>query len=275
MKLKTITLFLFAILLFGIGCEKEDEPEPEPPSITAPALTAIAYDDSIKVIWSDSPEADEEGFQGYLLYSASNISSIPEEADSYAVWAEPQLANEYIITEFDGDSLDPNARYLFALIAVLEYQSVDTLSPMTTAETSPVQMGTARIYELESSEPCAFNFAGDTAITNTETTPDPDFFLMDYPTGANGLAIASPHLAGVAWTSEYEIKALGTGNLDDFPDATDSDLSDRADVTIKVYQIKTGTNYAKIVISQFGGVAPNRYIDFDYKYQNKNNYPHF
>lgn len=272
----SVTLILLSLAIF-VGCSKEEE-APEPPSITAPQMTTIAYTDSIKVVWEDSPEAGESGFEGYYFYvSNTDLSDLSEsELDTYLFNTTPELFNEYLLTDYGGAPLEINAIYYFGIRAVRAVDGRDTLSPLRVTETSPVIVGSGRVYEYSSDSVCAFNFEQGVAITSSETSPEPDFYLDDYPEGASGLAIKSPHLAGDVWTGlQSQFKTLGTGNLDDYPETDDTDFADFVDVTTKVCAIRSvGNNYIKFQ-GTFGGIAPNRYIDFTYKFQTRANYPHF
>ena len=278
-------LFITGLAIVGLmiafwGCGKE-EPAPPPPSITAPELTPIPYDDSIKVVWTQSPEHTEEGFKGYLLYVSKNadLSDMDEtELGTHVVFTEPVLDTEYVMTDYFGDSLEDGAIYYFGVRAVRSVESGDTMSPMVVVETSPVLLGSGRIYFIGSDTICAFNFEEGVALTPEQTDPEPDMFLDTSSTSESGLVIKSPHLAGTVWTGESQFKILGVGNLDDFDQTDDSGWSDQVDVSsIRVSVVKTAQNhYVKLKISSFGTDEEGRYyINFSYKYQTKPNYPHF
>ncbi len=274
-----ILVIVFAATAIFIGCSKEEETPPEPPSITAPQLTTIAYTDSIKVVWEDSPEADESGFKGYYFYAANtDLSGLSEsELDSFLISSTPELFNEYLLPDYGDTSLDINGIYYFGIRAVRTVDSGDTLSPLRIVETSPVIIGSGKIFEYSSDSACAFNFAESTAITSSETSPNPDFYLDTCSVcSVSGYAVKSPHLSTSAWTGECGFKLLGTGDPDNFSDTDDSGMSDYYEISMQVYAIKTSTNYfVKMWVTGFGGEFPNKYIEFKYKYQTKVSYPHF
>jgi len=265
-----------ALVLFG-GCSDDDD-EPTPPSIrSARDVTPIAYDESLKVAWTDSPDASSSGFLGYYIYiSTSNLAAMSDSVMlDYQIWDTPQMVDEFLFSDYEGAPLDSNARYYMGVRAVLHADGKDTLSPIVVVETSPVKMGTVKIYEFASDSVCAFNFTQGLTLDKTETTPEPDLYLVDYSAGVNGLKIETPSTAGVSWTRVTTLKTMGTGNLDDYPEPGATGFGAYADITLKVYAVKTGDNYAKLVVSNFGGISPNRWIEFSYKYQNKPNYLHF
>ncbi|MCD6594603.1 hypothetical protein J7L68_02900 [bacterium] len=282
MRTKIFYAILFAaisILLF-YGCSKDETP-PEPPSITAPVITPIPYDDSIKVIWANSPELGESGFKGYYLYASRNIdlaSLSSSELDSYLVFDSTITDTEYFMTDYLGDSLDDGSIYYFAIKAVRTVDSGDTLSGLRVVETSPVVLGSARIYYYESDTICAFNFSDGVALSSSETEPEPDMYLDTSNTSESGLILKSPDLAGGVWTGASQFKMLGVGGIDDFPDADATEWGNSIDVSsVRVCAIKTSQNhYAKVKVLSFGTDGFGRYyIDFDYKYQTKTNYSHF
>ncbi len=278
---KILGVMLAVVLLAAFwGCSK-DEPTPPPPSITAPEVTPIPYDDSVKVAWTQSPEHNEEGFEGYLLYASKNVdlSTMTEtELGTHLVFTEPITDTFYLITDYFGDSLEDGAIYYFGVRAVRSTEDGDTMSPITVVETSPVKLGSGRIYFLGSDTICAFNFEEDTALTIDQADPEPDMYLDTSNTSETGLVLKSPHLAGTVWTGESYFKVLDVGNLDDFPETEDADWSDQIDVSsVKVSVVKTTQNhFVKLKITSFGTDSEGRYyIDFQYKYQTKTNYPHF
>ena len=177
-----ILITIFAVILILTGCSKEEEETPEPPSITAPQLTTIAYEESIKVVWDDSPEASESGFKGYYFYvSNTNLSTLSDsELDEYLINTTPELFNEYLLTEYADTALDINGIYYFGIRAVRAVESGDTLSPLRVVETSPVIIGSGKIFEYSSDSVCAFNFEEGTAINSSETSPNPDFYFDNF-----------------------------------------------------------------------------------------------
>ena len=283
MRTKIFYAMLFAAIsiIFFYGCSKEETPPEEPPSITAPAITPIPYDDSIKVVWANSPEVGESGFKGYYLYASKNIdlSSLSlSELDSYLVFDSTITDTEYIMTEYNGDSLDDGSIYYFGIKAVRTVDSGDTLSGLRVVETSPVILGSARIYNYESDTICAFNFSDGVALSSTETEPEPDMYLDTTSSSESGLILKSPDLAGGVWTGTSQFLMLGVGSIDDFPDAGETGWGNSIDVSsVKVCAIRTSQNhYTKLKVLSFGTDSLGRYyIDFNYKYQTKTNYPHF
>ena len=280
MKFKYIVLVFFLISLLAgfsfMSCTKDDD-EPEPPTITISNFITIAYEDSIRIEWN-SPEADDDGFQGFYLYVSNiDLNEISTgEYEDYCVWDTPQADTTYLLDEYAGELLDMNAKYYFAVRAELSTEDGDTFSPFYIVDTSPVILGGGTIYEFASDSVCAIAFETGETMTKYETT-EPDMFLVDYPEGSFGLAIKSPHLAGIptSWMVETQFKTLGTGTLNDFHQTTTTGFTNQEDVTAKVYAIRSGTNYVKLIITGFMGEYPERYITFNYKYQNKPNYPHF
>jgi hypothetical protein len=276
-KIGLTALAMLALVIFA-GCSKEESNPPVAPTITTPTITPIAYDDSIRLVWNKSAESGESGFVGYGLYIANvNLASIGTTDTSYRIWTTPQNETTFLVSQFDGNPLDSNAIYYFGIYAVRTVDSGDTTSPFSVFQMSPVILGNGRIYEFASDSVCAFNFAEARAITKLETSPSPDIYLADYPAGVTGLAVQSPSVSGVpSWTGSTVFKQLGTGNLKDYPQTEDAAFTAFVDVTTKVYAIKTSTNhFVKLVIVSFGGISPNRYIEFQYKYQTLPNYPHF
>ena len=140
-----LSVFLVVISIALYNCSEEEQP-PEP-TITAPGLTPIAYDESLKVVRGNSPEQTESGFLGYYLYIANtNLANVPDSLlNNYRVWSTPSFQNDHIIYEYESAPLDSNARYYFGIKAVRHKDSGDTLSPMRVVETSPVWMGSSRI----------------------------------------------------------------------------------------------------------------------------------
>jgi len=276
-----IGLVALAVALAFFGCGEDETPPPSPPSITAPEVTPIPYDDSIKVVWTQSPEHNEEGFAGYYLYVSKNVrfEDMDEaELGTHLVFTSPTSDTEYLMTDYFGDTLEDGAIYYFGVRAVRTTESGDTVSPVEVVETSPVMLGGGRIYFIGSDTVCGFNFEHNIALTVDQTDPEPDMVLDTSTTSESGLEIKSPHLAGTVWTGVSQFKILGVGNIDDFPETDDTDWDEQVDVSsTRVTVVKTAQNhYVKLKITSFGTDEEGRYyINFSYKYQTKTNYPHF
>ena len=279
MRWKMGLLFFALIAVVFIGCSEEEQPEP--PSITTPAITQIPYDDSIKVVWQNSPEVVEEGFKGYYFYISknSNLSGMTDtELQDYLVFDSITTDTQYIMRDYQGEGLEDGAIYYFGIQAVRSVESGDTVSGLRVVQTSPVLMGEDRIYYLLSDTICAFNFSQGVAITIDQTEPEPDFYVDTSSISETGLLLKSPHLAGTAWTGESGFKSLGIGVLDDFSETTDDNWVEEIDVSsIRIFAIKNSQNhYVKIKINNWGSDDQDRYyINFEYKYQTKTNYPYF
>ncbi len=277
--LSIVLLIALGLSVLFWGCSKEEEEPPTPPSITAPNVNTIPYTDSIRVVWKNSPEADEEGFLGYQLYiSTDDLSLMSEsELEACAVWDSIVLDTTYLLSSYEDSSLAINGIYYFGVRALRSTDNGDTTSPLRVVQTSPVIMGEGKIFEYSSDSVCAFNFAEGTAITSDETSPFPDIYLDTCGVcEVTGYAVKSPHLSASPWTGHTTFKLLGSGDPDEYPQTDESDMKDYCEVSMQVYAVKTSTNfYVKMWITSFGGEDPDKYIEFKYKYQTIPDYPHF
>jgi len=269
----------FAIALLAaifVGCSKDD---PEPKVLRAPAFSAIAYDDSLKLAWiaDATDDYDNESFQ---IFASKNHAITLANRDSFYLTTTPAGESAYMIYDFNSEPLGENDIYYYAIIGVAIEGTDTTFSPLAFAETSPVRMGIDTIYILGSDSSCAFNFENQIAVHFGETTIEPDFYF-DRVTGGTitGFGIKSPHLAGSAWTGVSNFKFLGTLAFDEYTQTSDSAWSSTGyeEIRTGVFAIKTArNNFVKIKIRSWPEISDSlTALIFEYKYQTKAGYRRF